>query len=117
MKKYTLLSLFILSIMSVSYCQKTVKTYDPAYVINTKTLERIALESQLNQQSFEVQVFIMDYPILDDLTTYSKHQKYSMINTKLIKLVIDGKKIQTFYLTNGKKYRVKKSKRINRQIS
>lgn len=116
MKNIVLILVIVFGIVAVSFGQKTEKSYYPAYVANTKTLERIAKESQLRTKDFDVEIFILDYPVLDDLNQFFKKKKYSMINESLVKDIEETSKYKIFIFTNGKRYKVKKNHLVTRTL-
>jgi hypothetical protein len=95
------------------YAQKTVKVYEPVYLLNTETARRVAMEQQLKQKSVPVQILLIDYPILDSLKNYNPKEKYSLINDKLISAIATTEKYTLYYLKNDQIYKVKKKKRTN----
>lgn len=101
-----------------TYAQKTIKMYQPAYLINRESAERIAKEQQLNKKTLSIQVFMLDYPVLDSIETFKRKEKYSLINSMLISSVEVSKnnKFTTFLLINGVKYKVKKKHQVNRML-
>lgn len=115
MKKILFLVFTLTLIIGKIYAQRTVKTYQPAYVINSETAKRIASEQQLNKKSVEIQLLLIDYPILEKIEEYNRRQKYSLINDSLILTVMDSDdgKYTLFYLKNNEIYKVKNKKRIN----
>jgi len=101
-----------------AYAQKTQKSYYPAYLINTNTVERVATEQQLKTKSIAVQTLLLDYPVLEDLSTFSSKEKYGVINASLVTSIDDDNpKYKIFHLTNGQEYKVKKSKQSNQSIA
>jgi hypothetical protein len=95
--------------------QKTVKSYQSAYLINRESAVRIAKEQQLNKKTVAVQVFLIEYPVLDSIKNYNPREKYSLINSDLISAVVtsDDNRGITFFLKNGEVYRVKKKRQVN----
>jgi hypothetical protein len=114
MKKLLFMVAMLVLTTVATYAQKTIKMYQPAYLINRESAERIAKEQQLNKKTVSVQVFMLDYPVLDSIENFNKKDKYSLINSALITSVIESNKTTTFILTNGVAYKVKKKNQINR---
>ena len=107
----------VLSITAVN-AQRTTKTYQPVYLINTDGATRIAKEQQLNKKTFLIEVFLIDYPVLDSIKNYDPKAKYSLINDNLISAVAPSMngKWTFYYLKNNQIYKVKNKKRINRSF-
>lgn len=119
MKKLLFL-VFMLVLTSVTTnAQKTVKSYQSAYLINRESAERIAKEQQLNKKTIAVQMFLIEYPVLDSLKNFNPKEKYSLINNALISAVVtsDDNKAVTFFLKNGEVYKVKKKHQVKKYIA
>lgn len=117
MKKLTLLFAILLITTLNVVGQRTVKTYQQAYVLNTETAKRIATEVQLSHKSSTIQIFLIDYPVLDEISDFDPKKRYSLINDDLIVDYIEDDKFITFNLINKKVYKVKKKKRTDQIIN
>lgn len=117
MKNLILLVSLVLSI-TVANAQRTTKTYQPVYLINTDGATRIAVEQQLKKKTFSIEMFLVDYPVLDSIKNYDPKAKYSLINDNLISAVATSSdnKWTLYYLKNNQIYKVKNKKRINRSF-
>jgi hypothetical protein len=105
--------MLMLTSISVN-AQRTIKRYQPVYLINTESATRIALEQQLNKKTFSIELFLIDYPVLDSLKNYDPKVKYSIINDALISAVTPSAngKWTYYYLKNNIIYKVKNKKRV-----
>jgi len=102
---------------TLTYAQTTKKSYYSAYLINTNTVEQVAKEQQLKHKSVGIEVLLLDYPVLDTLSTFSSKEKYGIINSTLVKSIDEDEKYKTFHLTNGKDYKVRKSKQSSQSVA
>lgn len=111
------LILAILMASMVTYGQelpptkRTVNNYYPAYVQDTPSMAVIGKHNFLVHKNFDVEIFLIDHPVLDSIQDFRSNVKYSLINTKLCTSppTETAKKIE-YNLVNGKKYVVKKDK-------
>lgn len=112
-----IISMLLLVDFTVS-AQKKIKTYQPVYIINSETAKRVALEQQLNIKTSVVQVFLIEYPVLEDLKNFDSKKKYGLINDALIDVVApsNNKKWTLYYLKNNKVYKVKNKRRTARLL-
>lgn len=111
MKKVIILVLLFIASF-VAYSQKG-PTFDLGYVKNVEGAQKLILDHASVIKSPEVAQFLLDYPILMDLKSFKRSEKYSIINSALIagSPVKSGKFI-VITLSNGKKYWIKTKKRI-----
>jgi hypothetical protein len=118
MKKLLFLASLLLLSAGAVKAQRTTKTYQPVYLINTESATRIAVEQQLKKKTFSIEMFLIDYPVLDSIKDYNPKAKYSLINDALIRAVAPSAngKWTYYYLKNDQIYKVKKKKTINRSF-
>lgn len=118
MKKLLFLVFMLLLANFTASAQRTTKTYQSVYIINSETAQRIALEQQLNKKTFSVQAFLAEYPVLDDLKDFNPKEKYGLINDALISAVASSAngKWTFYYLKNNQIYKVKKKRTTNRTL-
>lgn len=116
--KNLILLVSLMLYITVANAQRTSKTYQPVYLINTDGATRIAVEQQLKKKTFSIEMFLVDYPVLDSIKNFDPKAKYSLINDALISAVATSSngKSTIYYLKNNQIYKVKNKKRINRSF-
>jgi hypothetical protein len=111
MKRFAI-SCFLCFIVNVSFSQRTEKTYYPAYIDNKQLAAKFASEQQLHKKSIQIEILLLDYPILENLNEFSKKERYSIINSELVLSIEETTKFKVFILTNKIIYKVRKSKLV-----
>lgn len=116
MKKQLILLCFLIFGTLVLRAQTKISTYQKAYLLNKEAAVKVAKEQQMKQKNINIEIFLAEYPVLEDMNDFNKRHKYSLINDQLIEAVVvpDHGKYILFLLKNNIKYKVKKKKQVTK---